>query len=45
MQLENKIFGKMRLVAPDNPANTTVRKTEFVARSVDGHDTGKLEVP
>lgn len=35
----------MCLIAPDNPANTDVGKAKLVARSVNGNNTGQLEVP
>ena len=45
MELEDEMLGEVRLVSPDDPANTGVDQTEFVARGVDRLYTGKLEVP
>lgn len=39
------MFGQVALVSPDDPANTSVHKTELVAAGVDGFDARKLEVP
>lgn len=45
MKLENKVFGKVSLVPPDNPSNANVRKTELVTGCVDRNNTRKAEVP
>ncbi len=45
VQLKDQVFGKVRLVTPDDPANAGIDKTELVPRGVDRFHTGKLEVP
>ena len=45
VQLKDQVFGKVRLVTPDDPANARIDKTELVPRGVDRFHTRKLEVP
>jgi len=45
MKLEDKVFGEMGLVAPDDSADADVGETEFVARGIDGDHAGELEIP
>ena len=45
VELENEVFREVFLGAPDNPTNTNVGETEFVAGCVDGDDTRNFEIP
>jgi hypothetical protein len=45
VQLEDEVLREVGLVAPDNPADATVRKSELVTGRVDRHDARELEVP
>jgi len=45
VQLEDQVLRQLGLITPDDPANTSVDETEFVAGCVDRLDSGKLKVP
>lgn len=45
MQLEDQILRKELLRPPDNPTNTDVGETKFVAGRVDGNYAGDFEIP
>lgn len=45
VELEDEVLGQVRLVAPDDPADTDVGEAELVAGGVDGDDTREAEVP
>jgi hypothetical protein len=45
VKLEDEVLGQMRFVAPDNPSDAAVRKSELVTGGVDGHHTRELEIP
>ncbi len=45
VQFEDEVFGEVGLVTPDDPTDTGIHETEFVAGGVDGFYAGKLEVP
>ena len=45
MQLEDKVLGKMHLVAPNDPTDTDVGKTVLMTGCIDGDYPRKAEVP
>ena len=45
MKLKDEVLWEMGFVPPDDPADTDVGKTEFVARGVDRDNTREAEVP
>ena len=45
MEFEYQMLGKIRLIAPNYPADTCIDKAKLVTGCIDGFDTRELKVP
>lgn len=45
MEFEDEVLREILFVAPNCPTYACVDEAKFVARYVDGFDTGELEIP
>jgi hypothetical protein len=45
MEFKNEIFGKMGLVAPEDPTNTNISQSKLVTGSVDRDNPWEFEIP